>query len=334
VAADRTEGSAVGESAAQLISSLGAAKGFKVTLDHNTMRRLAFIRYLYQVGIGQSQASAPLNGASVLTFHDAVELFLQLASEHLNSGAGQPSFMDYWGILDKKLDDGELAQKESMRRLNKARVALKHHGTLPSDLDIEAFRGSVTAFFLDNTPLVFGIQLDEVSLVEFVSPASARRLLEEANQLLDEGNTLDAMDKVAMSFADMIDDYEDRKRDRFGGSPFFFGKSLTFQSSFFMGTDKIDRKLSEFVDRVKESLEAQQDAIKMLALGIDYRKYSRFKRLTPILIKSMGGTVVQRRQGTEVGFAPDDVRFCIDFVIESALALSEFDYSIDPEPRA
>ena len=305
-----------------------------MALDHNSMRRLAFVRYLYQLGVGQSRASAPLNSASVLTLHDAVELFLQLASEHLNVGAGQPSFMEYWGILNKKLDERELAQQESMRRLNKARVALKHHGTLPSDLDIEAFRGSVTSFFEDNTPLVFGLQLDDVSLIEFVNPESARELLREANRLVDDGNTLDAMDKVAMSFGDMIQDYEDRKRDRFGGSPFFFGKDLTFQSSFFMGTDKIDRKLSHFVDRVKESLEAQQNAIKMLALGIDYRKYSRFKRLTPILFKTVGGAVIQRRRGQETGIGLEDARFCVDFVIESALALSEFDYSVDPEPRA
>jgi len=98
--------------------------------------------------------------------HDAVELFLQLASEYLNAGTAHLVFMDYWDILNKKLAADELEQKESMRRLNKARVALKHHGTFPSDLDIESFRASTTSFFQDNTRLVFSVTLEEVSLIE------------------------------------------------------------------------------------------------------------------------------------------------------------------------
>jgi len=41
--------------------------------------------------------------------------------------------------------------------MNKARVALKHHGTFPSRLDIESFRASTASLSEDNTPLVFGV---------------------------------------------------------------------------------------------------------------------------------------------------------------------------------
>jgi len=70
---------------------------------------------------------------------------LQISSEHLDipRGKQEPHFMEYWDLnlikqgLQKKEMEGELTQKESMRRLNRARVALKHHGTMPSKLDIE-----------------------------------------------------------------------------------------------------------------------------------------------------------------------------------------------------
>lgn len=303
-------------------------------LQHSVIRRLAFIRYLFQTAVQQSHAPAPLNASSILTAHDAVELFLQLASEHLNEGSGHPGFMDYWGLLDKKLDPGELGQKESMRRLNKARVALKHHGTLPSNLDIEAFRASVTNFFEENTPLVFDLELHEVSLVEFVSPDNARALLLEASDLIDSDDPLAALDKIAVAYADMISDYEDRKRDRFGRSPFFFGRDLTFHSAFFMGLQNVDRKLAQYVDYVKESIEAMQDAIKVLALGMDYRKYSKFKRLIPVVQKAQRGAVVQRMRGEDDSPSLDDARFCLDFVIESSLALAEFDYSTSTQTHA
>lgn len=300
-----------------------------MALDHSTVKRLAFIRYLYQSGVSQSHAPAPLNCASILTLHDSVELFLQLASEHLNTGAGQPSFMDYWDILNRKLGPDELEQKESMRRLNKARVALKHYGTFPSDLDIESFRASTTSFFQDNTRRVFGIDLDEVSLIEFVNPESARARLHEAQESIRRGDTLDALDKIAVAFTEIISDYEDRKRDRFEDSPFYFGRDLTFLSSFHMGLRPVDEKLADFVDRVKESLEAMQDTIKVLALGMDYRKYSKFKRLTPNVTRIPRGDLdLHRRFDEEHAPSVDDARFCVDFVVESALALSEFDYSV------
>lgn len=300
--------------------------------DHNLVRRLAFIRYLYQAAVSQSYGPGPLKSASILMLHDAVELFLQLASEHLNAGAAQPSFMDYWDLLSRKLHPKELAQKESMRRLNRARVALKHHGTSPSDLDIEAFRADTTSFFEDNTPVVFGINLDEVSLVEYVNPEESRTLLREAQGAIRSGQILDALDKIAVAYAEMVRDYEDRKRERFGGSPFYFGRDLTFQSAFFMGLhggSSEERKLSEFVDRVRESIEAMQSAVKVLALGIDYRKYSRFKRLTPHVMRTMGGHWHLQRGRFDEGSLPaaEDALFCLDFVIESAFALGEFDYS-------
>jgi hypothetical protein len=303
-----------------------------MALDHTTVTRLAFIRYLYQTGLTQSRAPSPLSCASLLTMHDAVELFLQLASEHLNVGTSNQAFMDYWDVLNAKLTPKVLEQKESMRRLNKARVALKHHGTFPSDLDIEAFHLSTTSFFRDNTLLVFGIALDNISLIEFVNPNSSRQRLKDAQDQIQNGDTLAALDNVAVAFSEMIADYEDRKRSQYHTSPFFFGQRMTFFNSFFMGLSRSpsDRKLAEFVDTVKESIESMQNAIKMLALGVDYRKYSRFKMLTPHLTRVVSGDwAIQRRLADEHKPPQEDANFCIDFVIESAIALAEFDYTIE-----
>ena len=305
-------------------------------LDQHEVRRLAFIRYLFETGVSQSRVPAPLKCTSILVMHDAVELWLQLASEHLNVGAKDPWFMEYWDLLSPKLAPEELSQKESMRRLNKARVAMKHHGTFPSDLDVEAFRASTMSFFQDNTPIVFGVNLDEISLVEYVNPEASRALLKDAQADLARGEVLDALGKIAIAYAEMIRDYEERKRTRFGRSPFYFGRDLTFQSAFFMGLKRgssEERKLAEFVDRVKESIESMQDAMKVLALGVDYRKYSKFKRLTPHVRRMAGGplrTIWRPVQG-EPAPTHDDVLFCLDFVVESALALAEFDYSLPEE---
>jgi len=302
--------------------------------DHSTVKRLAFIRYLYREGVSQSRGPSPYSCSSILLFHDAVELFLQLASEYLDAGSQRPKFLDYWDLLNARLEGTELGQKESMRRLNKARVALKHHGTFPSELNIESFRAATTNLLEDSTELVFGVSFKDISLIEYVDLETARMRLFAAQRHTQSGEVLEALDEIAVAFLELISDYEDRKRDRWQRSPFFFGKSMTFLNSFHMGIDRTgspaERKIAEFVDGVKESVEAMQDAIKVLALGLDYRKYSRFKNLTPNVLRTASkGFRIQRQMRDPEEVSPEDVRFCLDFVVESAFALGEFDYSLN-----
>jgi len=291
------------------------------------IKRLAFIKYLYRLAVEQSKRPEPLCSASILTFHDAIELFLQLASEHLDVGKKDPSFMEYWDLISQRLSNQELTQKESMRRLNKTRVALKHHGTLPSKLDIEAFRAIATNFFEENTSIIFGIDFSNISLVELVQCENVKSNLKNAEELLKENNIEEALDKVALAFAQLIDDYEGRKIGLYGKSPFFFGKPMTFLNSLFMGINRVtgsdfERKLAEFIDKVKESIESLQKAVKIISLGIDYRRYVKFQLLTPLVVRTAGGYHIQRVQwGSKGKPTVEDVQFCVDFVIESSISL-------------
>lgn len=288
------------------------------------IRRLAFIRYLYGVAVQQSRQPEPMSSASILSFHDSIELFLQLSSEYMGIDKTS-SFMEYWEITKSRLPAGGLSQKTSIKRLNEARVALKHFGRLPSRLDIEEYRASTTNFFKDNTTLVFGIDFNEISLVHLIQYIPAKNLLNEAQKLLSDGNIEQSLQKIALSFDMIIEDYENRKQTIFGRSPFFFGKSMALESSLFLGIK--DHKLRRFIDITKESIEAIQQAMKVLSLGIDYRQFTKFKLLTPTMIKPLGGGII---------FAPirshslteEDCRFCYDFVIESAIRLQDFDYNI------
>ena len=55
-------------------------------IDNVTIQRLALIRYLYNSAVEESRKPEPIGSTSILMFHDSIELFLQLASEHLNAG--------------------------------------------------------------------------------------------------------------------------------------------------------------------------------------------------------------------------------------------------------
>ena len=290
------------------------------------LRRLAFIRYLFHVAVAQSKHAEPLAAASLLSFHDSVELFMQLAAEHLNVGKREVHFMEYFDLL--RLPDGQtLSEKESIRRLNNARVAVKHDGMLPSKFEIDALRASVTSFFETNTQLVFGLEFHSVSMLNLVQCKETKASLEEADELVVEGKYEDAIDKIAVAFNQLIDDYEGRKKTQFGQSPFFFGEPVGFVNTFSGEYDDV----SAFADSVSGSIEEIQEALKLLSLGLDYRRYAKFRLLTPHIFGMPGGTYRIQRVHHVKTHSSQDCRFCYDFVIESALHLQEFDFDVQSE---
>jgi hypothetical protein len=289
------------------------------------LRKLAFIRYLYTVAVEQSKNSEPLSAASILTFHDSVELFLQLVCDEYNINSNDFVFMKYWDEISKKSPNGiGLSQKEPMRILNDRRVQLKHKGNIPSKFEVESARFNATSFFQENTSLIFGIGFDNISMTNFVQYIPARDNLNQATEFMDKGELENALARIAIAFASIIDDYENRKTSKYGKSPFFFGTSFTFLDSFFMKIS--DNKMKEFVDKVKDSIEPMQEAMKILTLGLDYRRYTKFRLLAPRVLKSFNGYNLSSFN-RERSLTVEECRFCHDFVIESAIRVQDFDFN-------
>ncbi len=307
-------------------------------INHDVIRRLAFVKYLYDSAIQQSYKPMPLKCGSILTMHDAVELFLRLTSEYrdIKTKSGN-SFMQLLEEIESKLDDVRFQRKESMRRMSQARAKLKHNGNFPSEMDISSYREMIKMFFEENTPIVFDIEFSNISLIDFVNPDTSREKLKGAQNCLSDGKILDALDYIAVSFEYMVHEYIERKGLSYLCSPFSFGTDvLSFNSrSMRIDMDELHsplRVLGNFVDAAGESINEIQGALKIIALGIDFRRYTRFKHLTPKLSLFSGNYNISRKEWKSSNYpSREDVEFCFNFVIETALHLSGFDYTIsDP----
>jgi hypothetical protein len=175
------------------------------------------------------------------------------------------------------------------------------------------------------------MEFSQISLIEYVSPEEAREHLKKAETLCLTSNFEDATTEIALSVDKMISSYEESKQECSKDSPFFFGQDLTFLSSFHMGMNNHGHNdLGDFVDKVKDSVQAMQRAIKILALGLDYRKYSRFMRLLPRINKNLYGEDVVYKvwRGKQESADKEYIEFCINFIVESAIKLNEFDYEV------
>jgi hypothetical protein len=274
--------------------------------NEDILRGLSFIRYMYDLGLEQSKQPEPLSSVSVLIFHDSVELFLQLVCVANNTNIKDIVFMGYWEEIEKKTNL-VLTQKETMRKLNDARVQLKHKGVMPSKSLIESARHDVNNFFLENTLSSFNIQFESISMANFVKCEPARKNIEEADTLLGESKLDEAVKKISLAFEQIIDDYEKRKVVEYGGrSPF--------------------SSLQKFTGGSRSTFNEQRRMEKIQMMGLDYNKYTNFRLLVPRYSKDITGQYfydVPPRNNKPLTI--EDCRFCYNFVVESALHVQRFD---------
>jgi hypothetical protein len=275
-------------------------------ISESTLRRLAFIRYIYRLGEEQVRVPEPLNAAAVMLFQDSCELFLQLACECMNVGTQRVEFMEYFTLLDKKLAPNEVAERESIRRLNKSRVALKHHGTMPSQLDLESFRSTMLSFFELNTPKVFGLGFETVSLGHLVTGDDARERLMQADLARTEQRWNDALEHVAVALSHSLREHGVQTSPRHIWSSAF--------SAF-------DRRGAEVLRTMSESVLSLEVEVGLMRHGIDTRRLKLFNQLTPHVAIAMAGNVRIVHMGDQRVHTSDEVQFCYDFAIDTILEL-------------
>jgi hypothetical protein len=289
-------------------------------LDEAKMRRLAMIQYMYTMAVDQSHKPEPLNMVAILLFHDAVELFLALASEYLNAGKTGQEFMAYWEAINQKLPSKDFGQKDSMSRLNAARSNWKHHGIRLSTTEIDDFRTNVAIFFRENTPKVFGIAFEEISMAILVQDEEVRNRLLKAEQLSSTGEIKAALKETAIAFHDLFNRLELRAWEQ-GSIPLRGVSSRRFSRV----ESTAPKDLSRFAKEIEKELNTLHEQVKLLSLGIDYRRYIRFQWLIPIVHFMASGTY--EAFGDGYGQSHQDYLFCYYFVIECALRLQEIQFA-------
>lgn len=295
-----------------------------MSISQIILKRLSFIKYLYQLGINQSRQKTPQNSISILMFHDSVELFLQLSTEYLSaSPRANIGFMEYWEVINQKLQEQQLSQKNQMKRLNKARVNLKHHGILLNESDIESFRVNVSDFFSDNCSIVFGINFSEISLIDLIYNSDVKDLFRDAVNYYEQNNFTRALEHFSLAFKVLIYDFEE--------------KFQIYRFQLF-GIEKFiphceDGDIKSDLDNVSYAIDNIQYKLKYLIYGINIKNFIKFSLLTPDVsfirtdFKNYKIDIpLPFLEEKEKLFSQDQLEFCKDFMIDCALKLQEFDF--------
>lgn len=292
------------------------------------VRRLAIVKYLYSIGVQQSLQVETVSGFSVLAFHDCAEMFLLLVAENKGDNVSNMSFMGFWDKYP------ELTMKESMRNLKDRRVSIKHKGQFPSKTDIEISRITITDFLEQNTFAQFGIDFNNVSVAELVSYENVKSYIDKAERYYDERKLYESLINSKIGFMELLSTYEYSKRKTYWvNSLLNVGDEIGDDYVKLVGTD--EKSGARWFRQVTETTNKVREILKITALGIDYKKFSYFEAVTPEVhlwwsdgkkdYEALPQNYYEERHLLRI----EDCRFCIDFVIDCALKLQEFDYDIN-----
>ena len=292
-------------------------------MDELTTKRLAVIKQLYRQGVNQSYDTEPMNGFSLLSFHDSVEMFMKLCAEQKGVKIERNvNFGDYFTKLP------ELQCSATMNIFNSKRVNLKHYGTLPSKLDVEVSRTNVTDFFEQNTPIFFDVQFSEISLIALIKYDSVKDYLSKALEDLDVDKFEDSILNSQIGFKELLYSHQKDKHLNYSSS-FKITEDFTFMTSFSMNL-KLNRKLDQFIDKTGKSFSNLNEIVGIIGFGIDYKKYCKFKLLSPYIQvwPKEDGRKYESMKDEQIICNKKNAQFCFDFVIDSSLQLQRFDFDI------
>jgi hypothetical protein len=170
-------------------------------MNPEQIARILIVRFLLLQAKNQLNLSASLRPSALLSMHDAIEMFLDTASEAKQIPlSNKTNLQEYWRLFANANPPIALPAQRAVDRLNRARVNLKHHGILPTDEQLRDYLDITETFLNDTCTLCFGIPIHSVSLVQIVRNDEVRNLLEAAKQAIAERRLSDAGADVAKAF--------------------------------------------------------------------------------------------------------------------------------------
>lgn len=290
------------------------------------LRRLSFAKYLISIGNLNSENVIPFSATAILNYHDAIEFLFDLILEEQGLSSNDFSFMGCFNkineIIEKSNKNPSLLGG-GLEKLKDRRKNLKHKGYFPSEYDIQEAKSLTINLFTELCDKVYSMKYDEINLVYLLNDSNTRDYLLQINKTDDDKMIIT---HLSLAFKYLLRDYENTKKTIHVKSPYQFLKRKP-KTSYDLKLDK-DYRMKKFVDELKDNLLSLEENLKILAFGINFNEYVKFRTIVPDATWYLGNkepTVNLRGDDT---INENELNFCLNFIIESALRLQQFDFEI------
>jgi len=214
------------------------------------------------------------------------------------------SFESMWDCV-RTATDGGLPLRTQMFALNKARVALKHHGVVPDRASARDAVSAAEGFVEDVSVRIFGVDFWELSMLDALDPE--HRWVPPLRQAEESTERATVAQATAIALAELEEHVARDASPR--PSP-----SLPARQSMKASAGGSDDEY-RFLDERIRALEVRSA---LAGLGIDMVEYDRIKSELPYVHLTPSGPLSGEVEPT---LTLEDVRLHLAFVIEIAVLL-------------
>ncbi|MGI5161985.1 hypothetical protein [Microbispora sp. CA-102843] len=172
--------------------------------------------------------------------------------------------------------------------------------------------------------MVFNVDFDTIDMVDLVTQPKTAQLLREAQTHADTGDYVQAMAGLYLALDALLHHYAySPEWHQWYHSPFSFGPRLmaSMLDRPHFGPDGIEQRLADLSQIARET----QEAMQVIALGIDFPSYMRFQVLAPQAHGYMDRSHRYSVTNSVASLSADDYSWARNFVIEAALNAASAD---------
>lgn len=282
---------------------------------------LSMIRLQLLTARQQAAAPAPLSSLALNTMQDATESMILLCADKLGVTLGKRDDFDTMlGSVVAGMDEDVKSYVLSLRAMNRARVNFKHSGNRADDSTVRQHMDTVEAAVGQLARSVFDVELADVSLLVLVSNSDVRHRLLVAQRMRETGQYGEAQADLAEAFHQLLADFERRR-------------SRPHRSAFSTKPAFAPRKSGGELDILGSTvdwLEAIDEQLRVLLMGVDPQGYAYFRAHTPTLMHFLGegAGYGANFQGEIVRLSNEAWDRCVQFVIETSLRFDANDFEV------
>ena len=214
-----------------------------------------------------------------------------------------------------------------MKHLHKVRNNAQHYGIVPDLSELKEGSHFAREFFRDVSKQLFNIEIENLHLSSLIKNQKVRSRLIEAEKTFENQDLATSMKYSVLAFElAMLDE-----QTRISGSGWSFVRhfgSISYRLQNIPDKDTREN-LKEIRDKFNRLLEKLDDELEVLKLGLDYKKYRYFRKISPrpiygieTDINNLGLANVTDTE--QKNYTKNNALFCIDFVLVTVLNWETF----------
>jgi hypothetical protein len=285
--------------------------GGSLVLDEHVLRRLSYAKRIYMHGVEHRENGTQVDLAlAILNFDNAIEMLLSVALEFLR-GSSEDTFQ---GILNNFLIEIQKKQlkvkisETGIKNLHLARNKVQHDGIIPCPENLKTYQNLTEQVLAECIKGVFDVEFQDVSLGMLIQNKDLGELYHIAEQKFLSKDFRNSLIYCVATFETAKNLEQDK----------LYGSGITY--------------------RLPKGFEVIVDELEILKLGLDYKKYQKYREISTVLeprsrflryvrpgkitdeiVRVISEKIAPSLDKASKEKLAEHARFCLEFTIESIL---------------